>query len=679
MVYLRAMYVIFGVTLHYFGYRRFLRSPQKEQTRPKKLVQFLLELGPVFVKIGQILSTRQDILHSRYAEELSVLQEAQPEIAWPIIKKQIEHEFSTPINEVFDEIDPNPVAAATLAQVHRGRLSEGTVVAVKVQRPKVEAQIRRDMKALESALAIAKFLFPNLIKRSNLCHLFDEFRKYTIEELDFENEANNIDAFKTQFLNTSFVRIPDVYSAQSTSRVLTMDWVEGATMEQALTDFDQSTLKNLTARLVETLLTMFVANGHYHADLHPGNIRFHSDGTFTLMDFGMAGRLTETQCDRFVLYMSAVVQKQTEHAFSIFAEQTIRSPDADEQAFRAAFFELADRFYSSTLLEVSFAKIYVDMMQAGIRFGFRFPSEIILHGKALTTAESLIFTLNPDARFDDLAREHVAKLVFDRTIERMFLLFGSKLALSELILLGRTPKIAGRIDAPGIADFPEVLSRLYGSLPQLLKQAGDNHEFWRFLFTADAEEILYAEEQVIDVDLALQDAWSIYDDLEQGVKVYDTLGAIFTTHVALTIIAMNRALQKQGLTETKSAEIIFRIGWKFYNRLGEIPLQIARAFTKDPSKRMKVATDLFRKFPFGEPSYEWADVSSDANTIAFDCHKCPMAEVFKLHDEGDLCVRTACELDFPLAKKWGGQLSRKSTIAGGASLCNFRWEVHSKS
>ena len=157
------------------------------------------------------------------------------------------------------------------------------------------------------------------------------------------------------------------------------------------------------------------------------------------------------------------------------------------------------------------------------------------------------------------------------------------------------------------------------------------------------------------------------------MPIQPTLGAVFTTHLAAATLALHETLLRHGMSPIESHRSIYDIGWRIYVQMGETPLLIASAVTRDPHKRLKLATDLFRTFPFGAPSYQWRDVMSADGSVAFDCTKCPVAEFFGRHDASELCVQTFCRLDFPLAEKWGGKLQRSGTIASGAPVCDFRW------
>jgi ubiquinone biosynthesis protein len=421
---------------------------------------------------------------------------------------------------------------------------------------------------------------------------------------------------------------------------------------------------------------MFVSDGLFHADPHPGNIFFHSEGTFTLLDFGMYGELSAPQRDRFILYWFAVVQRQTRRAFHHFKAQTRMLPGANEDAFFASFAALAEKFYASRLSEMSFTKVYLEMMTAGYEYGFVFPSELMLHAKALTTAEALIFTLAPDARFEQLSRPFIAREYAARTASLGLLKRRVSQLAPELLLLGEFLPPAA-VDETWDWDatvevFNELRHRFDGVLQQSLERGG----VWQTLLEPHAQAVLKGTAIGIPVSELLKEVWDRYYEIEPSIAIEPSLGAVFTTHLAGATLAMHEVLLRHGIPSAQAYGLIYDIGWRLYEQMGEPPLLVASAFTRDPRKRLKLATDLFRAFPFGAPSYEWRDVPSDDGAIAFDCTKCPVAEFFGNHDASELCVQTFCRLDFPLAEKWGGELRRSGTIASGAPRCDFRWMPH---
>lgn len=658
----------------YRAFRRFVCG-QADSAAPMRFVERLVKLGPAFVKLGQILSTRPDVLPAAYVDALSTLQERAPAVPFAHVRRVIESDLGKPLAQLFTRFDEEPVAAASLAQVHRAFLPDGRSVAVKIQRPGLKRLMLRDLDALESGLSWLARLAPKRIKRTNILAFFREFRRYTLNELDFLNEARTLDGFRANFSARNDVHFPEVFGSHTSTRVHTMSWVEGMRLQEAVALLPADRRCELVNRLVDVLLKMFVSDGFFHADLHPGNIVFHQDGTFTLLDFGMYGVLTDKQRDRFILYCMAITQRQTRRAFHHLAGQTIRRPGADEDAFFQHFEPLARRFYQSPLSETSFAKVYLAMMKAGYSHGFVFPSELMLHAKALTTAEGLIFVLAPDARFEELSRPFIAREYAARTSSLALLKHRASQMLPELLLLGEMlppHAVDDQWDKPATHG---LLTGLGGHFGDAMKGVLDGAGLWKALLETHARSVLEHSEFRGVVDEILQEAWERYYEIERTVSVERALGAVFTTHLAAVTLAVHQVFLRHGVTVADSYRLISEIGWKFYTQMGENALLVARAFTHSPRKRMTMATNLFRSFPFGAPGYGWRDIPSSEDVVAFDCTRCPVAEFFAQHKASELCVQTWCNFDFPLAEQWGGHLVRTGTIAMGRSHCDFRWHT----
>lgn len=640
---------------------------------PTRFAERLVALGPVFVKLGQILSTRPDVMPQAYVEALSRLQENGPEVPLGTIRAMIESQLGQPVETLFASFEQKPVAAASFAQVHRATLPDGTVVAVKVQRPDLERLVVRDLDAIEFGLGWLYRLFPRRMQRTNLREFIAEFRRYTLQELDFSQEGRVIDRFRANFPGRVDVKFPTVYWSHTRQRLLTITWVEGMRLQEAATSLDAKAKQRLVVLLVDVLLQMFVSDGLFHADLHPGNIVFHSDGTLTMLDFGMVGELTPRQRDRFILYWFAVVQRQTRRAFHHFKAQTRMLPGANQEAFFERFVILAEKFYTSRLSEMSFTKVYLDMMMAGYEHGFVFPSELMLHAKALTTAETLIFVLAPDARFEQLSRPFIAREYAARAGSLDLLKRRVSQLAPELLLLGEMLPPESLDETWDWEATVDVFGELRDQLESTVRLALEGGGFWQALVERHAEVALKTTPLSVSVSDLMKQTWGRYYELEPSVTIQPTLGAVFSTHAAALILAMHETLLRHGVAAAESHRLIYDIGWSVYRQMAEPPLLIASAFTRDPRKRLKLATDLFRSFPFGSPSYQWRDVPSSDGAVAFDCVKCPVAEFFASQDASELCVQTFCRLDFPLAQTWGGKLNRTGTIASGAERCDFRW------
>lgn len=669
---LRLISILRVLLPEYRALRRSLTGKASDGS-PTRFATRLVALGPVFVKLGQILSTRPDVMPQAYVDVLSRLQENAPEIPLGAIRSMIESQLGQPVEALFATFEQKPVAAASFAQVHRATLPDDTLVAVKVQRPDLERLVVRDLDAIEFGLGWLYRLFPRRMQRTNLREFIAEFRRYTLQELDFSQEGQVIDRFHANFPGRVDVKFPTVYWSHTRQRLLTMTWVEGMRLQEAAKSLGAEAKQRLVVLLVDVLLQMFVSDGLFHADLHPGNIVFHSDGTFTLIDFGMVGELTPRQRDRFILYWFAVVQRQTRRAFHHFKAQTRMLPGANQEAFFERFLVLAEKFYTSRLSEMSFTKVYLDMMLTGYKHGFVFPSELMLHAKALTTAETLIFVLAPDARFEQLSRPFIAREYTARAGSLDLLKRRVSQLAPELLLLGEMLPSESLDETWDWEATVDVFGELRNRLVSVFRRALEDGGFWQALVERHAEVALKATPLAGSVSDLMKQTWSRYYELEPSVTIQPTLGAVFSTHAAALILAMHETLLRHGVAAAESHRLIYDIGWGVYRQMAEPPLLIAGAFTRDPRKRLKLATDLFRSFPFGSPSYQWRDVPSLDGAVAFDCVKCPVAEFFASQDASELCVQTFCRLDFSLAQTWGGTLNRTSTIASGAERCDFRW------
>ena len=452
-----------------------------------------------------------------------------------------------------------------------------------------------------------------------------------------------------------------------------MSWVDGLRLHEAAKSLDAKAKQRLVTLLVDVLLQMFVSDGLFHADLHPGNIVFHSDGTFTLLDFGMYGELTARQRDRFILYWFAVVQRQTRRAFHHFKAQTRMLPGANEEAFFARFAALAEKFYTSPLSEMSFTKVYLDMMEAGYEYGFVFPSELMLHAKALTTAETLIFVLAPDARFEQLSRPFIAREYAARAGSLDLLKRRVSQLAPELFLLGELLPPESLDETWDWEATVDVFGELRDRLESVVRRALEGGGLWQALVERHAEVVLKTTPLAGSVSDLMKQTWDRYYELEPSVAIQPTLGAVFTTHAAALILAMHETLLRHGVAAAESHRLIYDIGWSVYRQMAEPPLLIASAFTRiraSASSLRRICSAASRSAP---RATNGATSQSLDGAIAFDCVKCPVAEFFASQNASELCVQTFCRLDFPLAETWGGQLKRNGTIASGAERCDFRW------
>lgn len=380
--------------------------------------------------------------------------------------------------------------------------------------------------------------------------------------------------------------------------------------------------ETLARQLASIQIKMFVADGYFHADLHPGNILFGEDGTLTLLDFGMIGELAEEERDRFILYWYAVVHQQTRRAFHHFKRQMRSLPGADAEAFFGDFAELAERFYSSTVSQTTIAQVYLAMITSGYEHGFAFPANLLLHAKALTSAEALIFTLAPDLRFDALTEPVITSELARRVTNPERLRYRTGQLLPELLLTGEAlpPEAMDsyRPDRGGGREWDSLLRGIVAGTGL----DGEPYRILRMVLDPAARAVLLDHHPAEEVQPLLETIWTQYAEIEADIPVPDGIGPTLILHLAGATLAANRALRVAGHDEPQSHAILYQIGWRIYRVMGEMPFRLAGGFTEDPHKKLTAATRAFRAFPFGPPAYEWRDVGADADVVAFDCLRC---------------------------------------------------------
>ncbi len=658
----------------YRAFKKFSRLSDLKKNNsllPEQFVADILALGPAFIKLGQILSTRPDLLPAQYITALEKLQENVPPFEFDSAKQIIEAELGESLQELFQSIEVKPIASASLSQVHFAILKSGEQVALKVQRPDVKSKILADLHALDGIISVLNFLFSRKVKRANLINGFREFKRYTIQELDFAHEAETIERFRNNFKGWDDIIFPKVYLDYSSEKLLTMERVSGLRLKEVEQKLSKKAKEKLNIRLVEMELKMFISDGLFHADLHPGNIFFKESGEIELLDFGMYGELTKEERNRFVLYWLAVVQNDIKRAFYHFKKQCKELPEANEKAFYEVFNNLANAFYKSRLKDVSITKVYLNMISAGYRYGYIFPENLLLHAKALTTAEALTFQLAPDARFEEITKPIIAREFARLTMNGKQIKKRIEKALPEFLLTGEI--IPSSLQ--GMEDNPLMWKAVYDQIIQNLTKWETNAGAFKAIINPSAQEVLGKEFNKNTTGKLLEETWQEYSMLEIDLPKQQTLGATFTIHLACASLALYNTLIKSEKNKEEAISLIYKIGWKIYTCMGKIPMLIAGIFSDAPIKKMELSTQIFRMFPFTSPDYGWEDISSDKNIIAFNCTRCQVAEYFKKFDLGDVCYQTWCKLDFPLAEQWGGQLERTGSIAGGAKKCDFRWIV----
>ncbi len=458
-----------------------------------------------------------------------------------------------------------------------------------------------------------------------------------------------------------------------------MERIAGLRLPEIASKLSELQRRRLSHRLLEMEMKMFISDGFFHADLHPGNILFTEDGKIALLDFGMYGELSDEHRDHFILYWYAGLQRQTKRAFYHLIQQTTRLKHADEAAYYAKFKELAERFYGSRITERSLTQTYLAIIVSGATFGFVFPSDLLLHAKALTTAEALALTLTPDLTFATEMRPILVHEFTKRALDFGRLKVLAERVLPELLLFGSLPPAS--LHEPSASSFAFPFNwgdtlKLLGEQVQTMQPSVSSLIPLLDPHVRQALIHIYGEREVDDI---LESTWATYGERAPSVPAPATIGARVMVQLSALTIAMYEALLAAGQSADGATALIYDTAWLVYTKMGAVPWAMAGIVSGDGYEKLRFATAAFRHFPFDSPSYVWQDVEAEPGVVAFNCLKCPVAEHFRAHNLSELCVNTWCKLDYPLARQWGSELTRTRTLATGAALCDFRWQAVSES
>jgi predicted unusual protein kinase regulating ubiquinone biosynthesis (AarF/ABC1/UbiB family) len=389
-----------------FGSSRDVSSAQRRK-RAATLLESLLTLGPTFIKLGQLLSTRPDILPPEYLAEFSRLQDDVPPADWPKARAVIESEVG-PIDETFDDFDTDPISGASLGQVYVARL-DGDPVAVKVRRPGVRSQVEADLRVVRWSVPIL-MRFVDESRSFSLETLADEFDKTIREEMDYEREADMLAEIKQNFSDNDDIKIPDVKDAHSTGQILTMEYVSGTKISD-LDRLDERGLNRseLAERLQRTYLQMIIDDGVFHADPHPGNLAVKDDGTLVFYDFGMSGYVDPFVQDRIVDFYGAIARRDIDAILDALIEMGTLSPEADRQLM-AEVAELAIQDASGEDVDQYRVQQIVQQLEDTIyEFPLRLPSNLALVLRVATVVEGVCVTLDPEFDFISVATTYLGE------------------------------------------------------------------------------------------------------------------------------------------------------------------------------------------------------------------------------------------------------------------------------
>ncbi len=387
------------------------RRQARHEKRARWLCQKLIELGPAFIKVGQALSTRPDLLPPVYTNALSELQDAVPPFSSSEAIARVEQELGQHIGELFQRFDPQPIAAASLGQVHRAMLPNGEEVVVKVQRPGLEPLIKLDSKVIQQLIGFCDNRFP-WTKNYDLQGIYDEFFRILFREIDYLQEAENAERFRDNFKDFEGIIVPKIYWPYTTSKVLVMEYLSGTKIDDVSTlEAMGVDVKALNQLGICCYLKQFLQDGFFHADPHPGNLAVTPDGELIFYDFGMAVEVESVEKEQMVQTIFAVLKKDTEAVLKTMITMGFIEPVADMRPVRRLLSFTLDKFAERPVNVEEFAEMRREIAMLFEDQPFRLPAQMTYALKSLTTLDGIARRLDPNYNLIAVAKPFVKRWV----------------------------------------------------------------------------------------------------------------------------------------------------------------------------------------------------------------------------------------------------------------------------
>jgi len=388
-----------------------IESDSSKLSAGERLRLSLEELGPAFVKLGQILSTRPDILPSDVLEELKKLQDSVPPFSFSEVRAVIEDEFEDTLENIYKEFDEIPVAAASISQVHRARLNSGKQVAVKVQRPEIERVIELDLNILKD---LAGFIdhHTQYGKLYDCSGMVLEFENIIKSELDFTKEAENAEAFKQNFIKDENIAVPNVKWIYTSKRVLTMEYIEGIRVDNySALDLAGIDRKILAKRLATSICNQILRDGFFHADPHPGNIQVLSDGTIVFLDLGMVGTLNEARKRMISNFFIGVASRDSRLVVKSITDLETMPNRSNIKKFEKDVDRIIEKYLTMPWNEIKLEDLLYEIFNIAFLNHIKIPREFALLAKTLGTLQGLLEKLAPDLNALVVAKPIAKKLL----------------------------------------------------------------------------------------------------------------------------------------------------------------------------------------------------------------------------------------------------------------------------
>jgi ubiquinone biosynthesis protein len=456
-------------TRHGFGYlldRRRSADNEQDGDRGRRLREMFDELGPTFVKFGQLLSTRPDVVPPDIIAELRKLQDDVSPVPMADVERVVMEELGLTVEQAFLDFDETPIAAASIGQVHRATLPNEVQVVVKVQRPNAARQIESDLKLMASAARVARERVRQL-DFIDTGELVDEFGRSIRLELDYQQEARNAETFRRNFAGDDRIAVPRVWWRYTTGRLLTLDRLQGTHVRDIdLEAWDDASRRELAYTLTDAWMAMIFRHAFFHGDPHPSNILHLDDGRLGLIDFGLAGRLTDLDMARLTRLFVDAATENVEALPRRLTDLGVRYPREREEELRSRLEELYYRYYGSRLSDIDPIEAIREGLTLIYAMNLRLPTRFVILDKAIATLGSVAAEVYPDFNVFEVARPYAKRLIAERYSPRRVALRAraevqdiAELALEvprqvhDILNELRDGELEVRISNPGIDDL----------------------------------------------------------------------------------------------------------------------------------------------------------------------------------------------------------------------------------
>jgi len=396
------------------------KADEPQLPTPAVLKNILVDLGPVYIKLGQLLSTRPDLLNGDYIQELSTLQDEVPPVPWSDVEVVIRQQLQTTVSETFSTINPEPIAAGSIAQIHRATLTGGKEVALKIQRPGIDATVTKDIALIQGiADLVARTEFGQIYEIKSIA---EEFCQALEAELDFTREASFTDKLRRNLSQSSWfdpqqIVVAEIYWNFSSPKLLVMEWIDGipllsANFDNINIDGDKITSpKAITTLLFRAFCQQIYVDGFFHADPHPGNLFYLPDGRIALLDCGMVGKLDPRTQQILIEMLLAIVDLDVQRCAQLTLQLATSTQTVVLSSLESDYDRMLRKYYNLSLSQLNFSLVIYEILQIARNNKIRLPSNMGLYAKTIANLEGVARTLNPELNFVDEIQPLITDLI----------------------------------------------------------------------------------------------------------------------------------------------------------------------------------------------------------------------------------------------------------------------------